>query len=102
MDASRRPILGFDHYIDCSRRFVNTRNFKRSLTRRYANLSLVKRPALRNLRRRTDVVIKPAGKGELLSFGNALFTSKRLTNSFLIKYSTKTSELIRYEIISRK
>ena len=53
----------FDHYIDRCRRFVNTLDFKRSLTRRFANLSQAERLALRNLRRRTDVVIKPADKG---------------------------------------
>ena len=52
-----------DHYIDLCRRFVNTLDFKRSLTRRFANLSQAERLALRNLRRRTDVVIKPADKG---------------------------------------
>ena len=43
-----------DHYIDRCRRFVNTLDFKRSLTRRFANLSQAERLALRNLRRRTD------------------------------------------------
>ena len=52
-----------DHYIDRCRRFVNTLDFKRSLTLRFANLSQAERLALRNLRRRTDVVIKPADKG---------------------------------------
>ena len=53
-----------DHYIDRCRRLVNTLDFKRSLTRRFANnLSQAERLALRNLRRRTDVVIKPADKG---------------------------------------
>ena len=52
-----------DHYIDHCRRFINTLDFKRSLTRRFANRSQAERLALRNLRRRTDVVIKPADKG---------------------------------------
>ncbi|XP_074608682.1 uncharacterized protein LOC141863093 [Acropora palmata] len=52
-----------DHYIDRCRRFVNTLDFKRSLTCRFPNLSQAERLALRNLRRRTDVVIKPADKG---------------------------------------
>jgi len=45
------------------RRFVNTLDFKRSLTCRFPNLSQAERLALRNLRRHTDVVIKPADKG---------------------------------------
>jgi len=52
-----------DHYIDRCRRFVNTLDFKRSLTRRYDNLSDAEKKALCDLRRRTDVVIKPADKG---------------------------------------
>ena len=52
-----------DCYIDRCPRFVDTLDFKRSLTRRFANLSQAERLALRNLRRRTDVVIKPADKG---------------------------------------
>ena len=52
-----------DHYIDRCRRFVNAIDFKRSLTRRFANLLQAERLALRNLRRRTDVVIKLADKG---------------------------------------
>ena len=50
-----------DHYIDRCRRFVNTLDFKRSLTCRFPNLSQAERLALRNLRRRTDVV-KPDAK----------------------------------------
>ena len=49
-----------DHYIDRCRRFVNSLDFKRPLTRRFANLSQAERLILRNLRRRNDVVIKPA------------------------------------------
>jgi len=53
-----------DHYIDRCRRFVNTLDFKRSLTCHFANYSSqAERLALRNLRHRTDVVIKPADKG---------------------------------------
>ena len=52
-----------DYYIDRCRRFVNTLDFKRSLTCRFPNLSQAETLALRNLRRRTDVVIKPADKG---------------------------------------
>ncbi|KAK2556809.1 hypothetical protein P5673_021016 [Acropora cervicornis] len=52
-----------DLYIDRCRRFVNTLDFKRSLTCRFPNLSQAERLALRNLRRRTDVVIKPADNG---------------------------------------
>ena len=50
-----------DLCIDRCCRFVNTLDFKRSLTRRFANLSQAdERLALRNLRRRTYVVINPA------------------------------------------
>ena len=52
-----------DHYIVWCRKFVNTLNFNTSLTRRYDNLSHPERKALRDLRQRTDVVIKPADKG---------------------------------------
>lgn len=52
-----------DHYIDCSRRFINTLDFKRSLTCHFSNLSQAERLVLRNLRRRTYVVIKLADKG---------------------------------------
>ena len=100
--TSNFQFSAVDHYIDRCRRFVNTLDFKRSLTRRFANLSQAERLALRNLRRRTDVVIKPADKGGLLSFGHALFTSKRLKNSCLSKDSTKNSALIRYKIINGK
>ena len=61
--TSNFQFSAVDHYIDRCRRFVNTLDFKRSLTRRFANLSQAERLALRNLRRRTDVVIKPADKG---------------------------------------
>ena len=63
-------------------------------------MSQAERLALRNLRRRTDVVIKPADKGELLSFGHALFTSKRLKNSCLTKDSTRNLALIHYKIVN--
>ena len=66
-DAKLSPQGQFsavDHYIDCCRRFVNTLDFKRSLTRRFANLSQAERLALRNLRRHNGVAIKSADKGE--------------------------------------
>ena len=52
-----------DHYIDRCRRFVNTLDFRKSLACRFANLSQAEKLALRYLRRRTDVEIKPADKG---------------------------------------
>jgi len=50
-----------DHYIDRCRSFVNTLDFKRSLTRCYDNLSDAEKKALCDLRRRTDVVNKARG-----------------------------------------
>ena len=46
--------------------------------------------------------VKADCEGELLSFGYALFTYKRLKNSCLTKDSTKNSALIHYRIINRK
>ena len=65
--STRKPPEGqfsaVDHYIDRCRRLVNALDFKRSLTCRFSNLSKAERLALRHLRRRTDVVIRPADKG---------------------------------------
>ena len=75
-DAKLSPQGQFsavDHYIDCCRRFVNTLVFKRSLTRRFANLSQAEWLALRNLRRRTGVAIKPADKGGVVVWARPLY-----------------------------
>ena len=59
------PLSGkfsaLDHYIDCCRRIVASRNYRRCTT--ITNLSQDEKQALRELRRRSDIVVKPADKG---------------------------------------
>ena len=73
-----------DHYIDRCRRFVNTLDFRKSLPCRSANLSQAERLALRYLRRRTDVTIKPADKvGAVVVWARPLYiqeAQKQLSN----------------------
>ena len=59
------PLSGkfsaLDHYIDRCRRIVASRNYRRCTT--ITNLSQDEQQALRELRRRSDIVVKPADKG---------------------------------------
>ncbi|KAK3736115.1 hypothetical protein QZH41_013536, partial [Actinostola sp. cb2023] len=50
-----------DHYIDRCRRIVNSINFKRPV--KVTNLTEEEKTALKHLRQRKDIVIKPADKG---------------------------------------
>jgi len=50
-----------DHYIDRCRRIVASHNYRRRTT--ITNLSQDELQALRELRRRRDIVVKPADKG---------------------------------------
>ena len=50
-----------DHYIDRCRRIVASRNYRRCTT--ITNLKEDEQQALRELRRRSDIVVKPADKG---------------------------------------
>ena len=87
-----------DHYIARCRRFVNTLDFRRSFTRRYANLSQAERLALRNLRRRTDVVMKPADKeGAVVVWARPLYIQepqKQLSDQRF--YETLSADPLQY------
>ena len=50
-----------DHYIDRCRRSINSRNYTRPIV--LSNLPQEEKQALQDLRRRTDIIIKPADKG---------------------------------------
>ena len=64
--STLNPLSGkfsaLDQYIDRCRRIVASRNYRRCTT--ITNLSQDEQQALRELRRRSDIVVKPADKGD--------------------------------------